>query len=396
VSGLDARYIQRRENFGPRAGSQALKIVLVVEAFNSIGGAIELVDHLSAHLAGRGHRVLIASTRAAGDNERPVPAGVECVYLPIRGRKPLSWRHLERLWREPRLPRRSELAALIARWQPDLVSGHTCHWDTFPTLASICRATRVPWVHNLYDWRDQGRRAFANLPALKSAAGLIAISRASKDAFSSRFAPAAGAEVIIGGVDENTATPYPAPRPYLFCAARMDLRNKALDTLIAAFNQVAQGADSLDLLIAGSGPDREEVAAMAAASPRAERIRMLGRVSREQLLALHAGARLFVMPSRKAEGLGIVFLEAMMAGKAVIGTRTGGVEEIISDGDNGRLVAEDDPSALAGAIEQLLADAAGTRAMGERGRERARQYTWARLAQRHEEIYQACLRRRQP
>jgi len=374
-----------------------LKILLVVEAFNSIGGAIELVDHLSANLAVRGHRVLIASTRAAGDNERVPAAGVECVYLPIRGRKPLSWRHLERLWREPLLPRRSELAALIARWQPDLVSGHTCHWDTFPTLASVCRITRVAWVHSLYDWRDQGRRAFANLPALKRAAGLIAISQASKDAFASRFPPAAAAEVVLGGVDENKATPYAASRPYLFCASRLDLRDKALDTLIAAFSRVArQHAEPIDLLIAGSGPDQERVAALAAASPVAQRIRMLGRVSREHLLALHAGARLFVMPSRKAEGLGIVFLEAMMAGKAVIGTRTGGVEEIITDGDNGRLVAEDDANALAAAIAQLLADPAGTRAMGERGRTRASQYTWPRLTQRHEAIYQACLRRHRP
>ena len=372
-----------------------MKILLVVEAFNSIGGAIELVDHLSAELARRTHQVAIASTRAAGDYERPAAAGVECVYLKIRGRKPLSWRHPERLWREPRLLRRGELAAFIARWQPDLVSGHTCHWDTFPTVASACRIAGVPWVHNLYDWRDQGRRGFANLPALKGAAALIAISQATKDAFSSRFAPAAGAAVVIGGVEPAIAAPpYPAPRPYLFCASRMDLRNKALDTLIAAFGRItADRADPLDLLIAGSGPDQEQVAAMVAASPKAARIRMLGRVSREQLLALHAGARLFVMPSRKAEGLGIVFLEAMMAGKAVIGTRTGGVEEIVSDGDNGRLVGEDDPAALAGAIEQLLTDPAGMQAMGERGRERVQQYTWPRLAQRHEEIYQACLRR---
>src|SRR5579875_1473439 len=106
------------------AVSRSLKILLVVEAYNSIGGVIEVVDHLATELAAAGHRVAIASTRAEGEL-RPAPPAVECTYLAIRGRKPVTWRHLERLLREPLLLRTGELAQLVRRWAPDLVSNHT-------------------------------------------------------------------------------------------------------------------------------------------------------------------------------------------------------------------------------------------------------------------------------
>jgi glycosyltransferase involved in cell wall biosynthesis len=371
-----------------------LKILLVVEAYNSIGGVIEVVDHLATELAAAGHRVAIASTRADGAL-RPAPPTVECTYLAIRGRKPVTWRHLERLLREPILLRRGELAQLVRRWAPDLVSNHTVDWDSFPTVATACRIAGVPLVHNLYDARDQGRRAAANLRALNQARRFIAISQATRDYFAALLPAAARAEVIIGGVDLELppAPPYAHPRPYLLCSSRLNLRDKALDTLFAAFTKATADLTlPVDLIVTGDGPDQERVRALAAQSRAAARIHLMGRVPRAQLRSLFAGALFFVMPSRGAEGLGIVFLEAMAAGKAVIGTRTGGVREIVTDGRNGRLVAEDDPEELADAIRQLLATRELRDAMGAAGRREVRQYGWKHLTRRHEQIYAACLR----
>ena len=77
---------------------------------------------------------------------------------------------------------------------------------------------------------------------------------------------------------------------------------------------------------------------------------------RADVLSLVKGFDLFVMSS-ETEGLGTSLLDAMAAGKACIGTRVGGIPEVIDDGGTGLLVPPHDPQALAGAIVRLLKDA---------------------------------------
>ena len=75
---------------------------------------------------------------------------------------------------------------------------------------------------------------------------------------------------------------------------------------------------------------------------------------------------MFVMSS-ETEGLGTSLLDAMAAGKACIGTRVGGIPEVIEDGVTGLLVPPHDPPALAAAIVRLLKDPARRAGMGEAG-----------------------------
>ncbi len=90
---------------------------------------------------------------------------------------------------------------------------------------------------------------------------------------------------------------------------------------------------------------------------------------RADVLSLIKGFDLFVMSS-ETEGLGTSLLDAMAAGKACIGTRVGGIPEVIDDGVTGLLVPPHDPPALAGAIVRLLKDGALRARMGEAGLER--------------------------
>jgi glycosyltransferase involved in cell wall biosynthesis len=90
---------------------------------------------------------------------------------------------------------------------------------------------------------------------------------------------------------------------------------------------------------------------------------------RADVLSLIKGFDLFVMSS-ETEGLGTSLLDAMAAGKACIGTRVGGIPEVIDDGRTGLLVPPHDAAALAGAIVKLLKDSALRTRMADAGLER--------------------------
>lgn len=140
-------------------------------------------------------------------------------------------------------------------------------------------------------------------------------------------------------------------------------RNKGFDTLISALAAIPRA----HLVIAGEGPERPSLAALAARLGVAGRVTLLG--WREDQAALLAAADLFVCPSRH-EPLGNVVLEAWSAGRAVIAAAAQGPAELIEHGTTGLLVPPDDADALAAAISALLDDAARAAALASAGQAR--------------------------
>ena len=98
-------------------------------------------------------------------------------------------------------------------------------------------------------------------------------------------------------------------------------------------------------------------------------VRFLGRVSEEMLRTLYASCDIFVAPSR-FESFGLIYVEAMIYGKPVIGCEVGGIPEVVADGVNGILVQPGSGEALKAAIRSLLEDQALRQKMGRAGRER--------------------------
>jgi len=379
-----------------------MRVLMLVEGYNAVGGIAEIVDSLATELNRAGHTATILSTRdfhaeRSGYERHPRP-GIECIYREIWNRKPLGLRHLEALVKIPWHARFGGLAQLLQLWRPDVVNSHLCAWDRYPTVMSACRNAAVPMVQSLHvtDERGRGRLGERGLRALEQAAAIIAGSAATRDFFTPKLAAAERAHVIIGGVDgfaAASAAPYRRARPYLLCACRLHLEHKALDVLIAAFRMVANDFPWVDLLIAGGGPDVERVAQLVEDSGCAERIELLGVKSREELRALHRGALAFVLPSRPGECLPLVYLEALAAGTPVIGTDTGGAREVICDGDNGFVLAPGDVDGTAAAMRTLLADETMRTAMGARGRQlMTDNYTWGKCAARYLDVYRSCVR----
>ena len=102
-----------------------------------------------------------------------------------------------------------------------------------------------------------------------------------------------------------------------------------------------------------------------------------GMLAKHEVIQLLTHATVFVCPSLY-EPLGIVNLEAMACGAAVVASRVGGIPEVVADGETGLLVPPDDDAALAAAINVLVRDAGRAAAMGRLGRKRAiAEFGWA-------------------
>ncbi len=117
-----------------------------------------------------------------------------------------------------------------------------------------------------------------------------------------------------------------------------------------------------------------------------------GSLPPERIKALFYGASIFTMPSFK-EPFGLVFIEAMLAKNACIGSRIGAMPELVRDGENGYLVEPGDDVALAEKMIALLNDPERTRQMGEHGYRRAKTcWSWDIVAQRMLQVWDTELR----
>ena len=172
----------------------------------------------------------------------------------------------------------------------------------------------------------------------------------------------------------------PRQRPVVLAVARMYPRKRLQDLLHAA-GALRESIPDVQIRIVGHGPEHARLVQLHAELGLGESLVLLGDVSRERLAAEYVGADVFCLPSVQ-EGFGIVFLEAMAAGLAVVACRAAAVPEVVRDGETGVLVPPRDPAALARALADLLRDPARARALGEAGRRRVVELTPARVAER--------------
>jgi phosphatidylinositol alpha-1,6-mannosyltransferase len=146
-------------------------------------------------------------------------------------------------------------------------------------------------------------------------------------------------------------------------------RYKGMDMLISALPRLLHEWTDLQLVCVGDGDDRAWLEQLAEGCGVRKRVHFMGRLTASELAACYAACEIFALPSR-AEGFGLVYLEAMAMIKPVIGGEHGGAPEVIEDGKTGYLVHHGDVPQLATSIDALLADPALGREMGKRGRER--------------------------
>jgi phosphatidyl-myo-inositol dimannoside synthase len=209
--------------------------------------------------------------------------------------------------------------------------------------------------------------------ALNRTTRLIAISEHTRLGFlraNPRFAGRAVEVCHLGVALLPDGNQPPAGPPTALIVGRMagDERYKGHDPLLEIWREVAEAVPGASLRIVGDGDDRSRLEQKAASLGLGDRVTFLGRLDEDALQREYERCTAFVMPSRD-EGFGFVFVEAMRAARACVGSR-GAAGEIIVDGETGLLVDHDDRAQLLRSVIRVLTDRASAEAMGERGRAR--------------------------
>ncbi|HWG00574.1 MAG TPA: glycogen synthase [Trebonia sp.] len=196
------------------------------------------------------------------------------------------------------------------------------------------------------------------------------------------YAPDADTGVLARhGVDRS--------RPYVIFVGRIT-RQKGLPVLLRAATLLDPAAQLV--LCAGAADTAELLAEVTELTSglRAARSGVIwipDMLPKREIIQLLTHALVFVCPS-VYEPLGIVNLEAMACGTAVVASRVGGIPEVVDDGDTGLLVPPDDPAALAAAVNTLLRDPGRAAALGAAGRERAaKSFSWESVAAQTAGLY---------
>ncbi len=169
------------------------------------------------------------------------------------------------------------------------------------------------------------------------------------------------------------------------------VEKKGVSDLISAFSKLSS-LSRLQLWIVGEGEQRRKLENLTTSLGIEKRVHFWGRIPNVSLPSYYAAADLFVAPSvvdpmGDTEGQGVVFLEAMASGTAVIATHVGGIGEVIENRINGLLVSPNNPDELYRSMEQLLSDDTLRSQLARQGQETAKAYHWTTIAQRFFTLY---------
>jgi glycosyltransferase involved in cell wall biosynthesis len=368
------------------------RIVYVVDNISFRGGERTFLQ-LAMGLARSRYELAVACSPGGVLVERLQDLGVPVIAAEMRKRR--------------RLDTVLALTREFRRRRPHIV--HTQgRGDPFGRLAA--RLARVPavvsttaMISTRYDVEERWRRILyraIDFTTDRLVDRYIVVNRASVDALTDRHGvPRSRVVVIPNGIELERYDPVKARgsgwRERLGVPEEVTLiggvgrltAQKGFDDLIRAFAAIDR--PDVWLVIAGDGPDWEELREMARMFDVSERVLIPGFV--EDVPGLLAGLDLFVLSSRQ-EGHPMVMLEAMAMANPIVATDIPGVGDTITDGVEGRLVPPGDIAALANSITALIDDPDAAARLGRNARKMVeREYTVERMVRRTEVLYDGLL-----
>ena len=364
-----------------------MKIAMVTQSYYPrVGGVTEHVHYLSAALRRLGHEVAVITSGPGTSLDRDTIRIGRNTVFPINGA-------MVNVTVGLRL--RKQIRQTISDGGYDLVHIHCPLEPTFPlaTLMAV-RELHCPIVGTFHMAArvSPAYEAFGTF-LQKHARRLdarIAVSETART-FANRYFPG-DYHLVPNGVDFERFASGPERIPELddgkvniLFVGRFDLR-KNIPATISAFRRVSRGNQNCRLVLVGKGFTEPWCRLRARGSAGGD-ILFEGVVEPAQLPAYFASSHVFCSVPRGSESFGIVLLEAMAAGKPVIGADIPGYRDVIEDGETGILVPPGQTGMLADAISRLVEDTGERSRMGENGRRKAREYDWTRLAARIENIY---------
>lgn len=380
-----------------------MRVLIVVPWDQKTGGVASVVGNLARYLKGRGHSVTFLFQGQGNILTRKTTQwGFDGYELQMRAPCP-GGSLRRRVAFIVMLPSTIlQLALLVLLRRIDIVNVHF-PLDGFVHIAILRRFLRIRLVSSIHgsDVFTTPERAAARSGAyrrlLTASDRVVAPSRTFRnDAV--RLLPELSTRSISihNGVDlgEIEALGHRTAERQNFILSVAAFRPcKGVDVLISAFGIARDRMDSTRLIIAGDGPLRGSLKDLSAELGLEERISFLGWIDRDEIVRLLRTCLLFVCPSR-SESFGLVVAEALACGAPVIGTKIGGVEEIIRDGYNGLLVPPNEPNQLADAMTLILRDAELRESIAKQGPSTIREsFSAARNGAAYEELFGGMLRR---
>jgi alpha-maltose-1-phosphate synthase len=306
----------------------------------------------------------------------------------------------------------SDLSMTEAAGGADLVHSHTWYANLAGHLSSLLYGIpHVLTAHSLEPLRPWKAEqlgggyelsSWCERTAMLSASAIIAVSNgmAADIHVSYPQVPPDRVHVIHNGIDAQQYSPdlardvlerygIDAARPSVVFVGRVT-RQKGLPVLLRAAERIDPAAQ---LVVCAGQADTAELQAEVTGlvdrlrATRSGVIWIPGMLAKAEVIQILSHATVLVCPS-EYEPLGIVNLEAMACGSAVVASAVGGIPEVVTDGETGLLVPVGDEAALGSAVNVLIRDPARAAEFGARGRQRAvAEFSWDRIAAQTAELY---------
>ncbi len=201
--------------------------------------------------------------------------------------------------------------------------------------------------------------------------------------------------IIPNGCEEREARPPLGSEPRLAYAGRLSAE-KGVDTLLRAFKRLLGHIPGARLEIVGDGPLRDRLQELARRLGINDDVDFAGPLPTTEMERRLETAWVQAVPSKWDEPFGMVAIEAMMRGTAVLASNGGGLRDIVRNGETGLLVAHNNVAAWASALTHLLSDRDRCEAMGAAGRKVALdEYTVDHKIDRILSLYEKLLNREQ-
>jgi glycosyltransferase involved in cell wall biosynthesis len=377
-----------------------LRVAFVLKGYPRLSETF-IAQELAA-LERRGLEILIVSLRQPTDARRHAvhdEIRAPLLYLPEyllreplrvarawwRTRRLSSYRKTRELWlkdlrRDPtpnRIRRFGQALVLAAELPPDVTRLHAHFLHTPASVARYAALLRgLPWSGSAHAKDIWTTPEWEKREKLASCDWLVTCTAANRDHLAA-LAPPGRVELVYHGVDLTRFSPQPSSRdgePVVILSVARLIEKKGIEVLLEALARISPEL-RWKFVQVGDGPLKHRLQHQARALGLSEKITWRGALTQDALLVEYRNADLFALASRIAsdgdrDGLPNVLMEAQSQGLACVATRVSAIPELVRDGHSGLLVEENDPDALARALEALIANPARRRALGRAGQAR--------------------------
>lgn len=333
----------------------------------SIGGIQVIGAELICGLHRRGFTLSVVAQGDEGLPERDDFHGIPLARFPFHST--LANRDLETMSELI-----AQLRAHVEEFRPDLVHLHCLTYPAF-FLERVVPADSAPLLITRHAFLERGveRSGFA-LELLRRADWVACCSKAVLEEIR-RLVPdiQARSSAILNGLAPPDLTPPPLPTgpPVLLAIGRLAAQ-KGFDLAIDAMGRLRERFPDIRMVVAGDGPVRDELERHASEAGLADRVEFPGWLPPSRVPHAIAASTAVLVPSRDEEGFGLVALQAAQLGRPVVAARSGGLPEVVAEGETGLLFRPGDADDLARAVTTLLAEPGLAQELGTAAVARAR------------------------